>query len=48
MSSGLGGIASFAVGVVIALLGVLGGVNAVTSDPNPASASEQVVTYDAR
>lgn len=48
MNSGLGGVASFGVGVVLALLGIIGGVNAVTPDANPASASDQVVTYDAR
>lgn len=47
MTSGIAAGASFVVGVVLALLGVFGGVNAVTPDANPASASDQVVTYDA-
>jgi hypothetical protein len=48
MTSGLTAAASFAVGVVLALLGIFGGVSAVTPDANPASASDEVVTYDAR
>lgn len=47
MSSGVGSLASFGVGVVIALLGIFGGVSAITPDANPASASAEVVTYDA-
>jgi hypothetical protein len=47
MTSGLAAGASFVVGVVLAVLGTIGGVNAVTPGANPASASDQVVTYDA-
>ncbi len=38
--------ASFFAGLFIALLAVFGGVNALTSASNPASASLDVVTYD--
>jgi hypothetical protein len=34
-------------GVGIAIIAVIGGVNAVSPDANPASASEKVVRYDA-
>lgn len=49
MSSTLGtGAASFVVGVVLSLVGVLGGVSAISPSPNSAEASESVVLYDAR
>jgi hypothetical protein len=35
------------VGVVLAILGIFGGVSAITPDANPVSASDEVVTYDA-
>ena len=38
---------SVVVGVVLALVGVMGGVKAISPGANPASASEQVVSYDA-
>ncbi len=38
--------ASFIAGLFIALLAVFGGVNVLTGATNPASASQDVVTYD--
>jgi hypothetical protein len=48
MRSGIGGLVSFGVGVVIALLAVIGGVSALTGAANSQEASANVVTYDAK
>jgi hypothetical protein len=47
MGFGIGALVSLVVGVFLALLAIFGGVSAVTPDANPASASDQVVRYDA-
>lgn len=47
MTSAVGAGVSVIVGVVLALVAVVGGVSAVTPSANPASASEKVVSYDA-
>ncbi len=47
MGFGIGAVVSVAVGIFLALLAIFGGVAAVTPDANPASASDQVVLYDA-
>lgn len=47
MNPGVGSAASFVVGVVLALFAIFGGVSAVTPGANPASASDEVVRYDA-
>lgn len=39
---------SVVAGVVLALFSVLGGVSAMSSSPNSAEATDQVVLYDAR
>lgn len=44
----LGGLVSVVAGAVLALVTVIGGVGAVTSATNPASASENIVAYDAQ
>ena len=38
---------SLAVGIVLALLAIFGGVALITPSANPVSASDQVVRYDA-
>ena len=48
MNPGVGSAVSFAVGAVLAVLAIFGGVSAVTPGANPASASDRVVVYDAR
>jgi hypothetical protein len=47
MGFGIGALVSLFVGVFLSLLAIFGGVSAVTPDANPASASDQVVRYDA-
>lgn len=47
MTSAVHPAVSVAVGAILALIAIVGGVNAVTPGGNPASASEQVVRYDA-
>ena len=47
MTSLVAAAVSVVAGVGIALVAVIGGVNAVNPGANPASASEQVVRYDA-
>lgn len=47
MTPVVGTAASFVVGVILALVAVVGGVGAVTPGANPASASSKVVNYDA-
>ncbi|WP_404382441.1 DUF2613 family protein [Knoellia locipacati] len=47
MNSAVGAIGSIIAGVVLALVAVVGGVSAISPSANPASASEQVVLYDA-
>lgn len=47
MTSAVGALASVAAGVALALVAVIGGVSAINPGANPASASEQVVRYDA-
>jgi hypothetical protein len=42
-----GAIASVVGGIALGLVAILGGVAAVTPDTNPASASGDVVRYDA-
>lgn len=37
---------SFVVGVILALVGVMGGVSAISAAPNSAEKSQQVVFYD--
>ncbi len=44
----VGPVASFVTGVILALLGVIGGLSALTGAANPASASETIVVYEAR
>lgn len=39
---------TFGIGVVLALFAIFGGVSAVTGGTNPASASQDVVTYDSK
>jgi hypothetical protein len=46
MSAGVGSVASIIVGVVLALIAIFGGVSAVSTSANPASASDALVTYD--
>ena len=41
-------VASIVTGVVIALVGVVGGVSAITPKANSAAKSEQVVSYNVR
>jgi hypothetical protein len=48
MSPVIAVIGSIVAGVVIAVLGVFGGVNALTGATNPASASDSVVMYDSK
>ena len=38
---------SIVTGVILALFTIVGGVSAVTPGANPASASQDIVTYDA-
>ncbi len=47
MTPGVGSAVSFAVGAALALFAIFGGVSAVTPGANPASASDEVVLYDA-
>lgn len=47
MKTAVGAAASVVSGVALALIAVVGGVSAVSPGANPASASEQVVRYDA-
>lgn len=48
MTSGLASAAaSFVVGTVLAVVGVLGGVSAITPSANSTEATETVVLYDA-
>lgn len=47
MNSAVGAATSVVVGVVLALVAIFGGVSAVSSGSNPASASDQIVRYDA-
>ena len=47
MTSPVAAIASVVGGVILALFAVIGGVGAVASGPNAASASEEIVRYDA-
>ena len=47
MTSPVGAIASVVGGIILALFAVIGGVGAVSSSPNTASASEEIVRYDA-
>lgn len=47
MRSPVGAVASFVTGVLLALIAVIGGVSAVSPDPNSSAASERVVRYDA-
>lgn len=47
MALGIGWLVSLVVGVVLAMLAIFGGVSLITPGANPASASEQVVRYDA-
>lgn len=48
MSAPLAAVGSVIAGVVLALVGVLGGVSAITPSANPTEASDAVVLYDAR
>jgi hypothetical protein len=47
MGFGIGAIVSLVVGIFLALVAIFGGVSLVTPNANPASASAQVVNYDA-
>ena len=47
MGFGIGAIVSLAVGIFLALVAIFGGVSLITPNANPASASDQVVRYDA-
>ena len=47
MGLGIGAVGSLVVGILLGLGAIVGGVSAVTPDANPASASDQVVRYDA-
>lgn len=47
MTSFVKPVVSVAVGAGLALIAVIGGVQAVSPGANPASASEQVILYDA-
>lgn len=47
MTVALGTLVSLVVGIFLALLAIFGGVSLITPDANPASASDQVVRYDA-
>ncbi len=47
MTSAVGAAVSVVAGVALAIVAVIGGVSAVSPGANPASASEQVVRYDA-
>lgn len=48
MTTGLASVASLVGGAVLALLAIFGTVSAVTPSANPASASDGLVSYDAR
>lgn len=43
----LGWLVSLVVGIFLAALAVIGGVSLISPSANPASASDQVVRYDA-
>lgn len=47
MTLAIGTIVSLIVGIFLALLAIFGGISLITPDANPASASDQVVRYDA-
>ena len=47
MALGIGTLVSLAVGIVLALLAIFGGVSLITPGANPVSASDQIVRYDA-
>lgn len=48
MNIGLAALASLFGGAVLGLVVIFGGVSAITPSANPASASDTIVTYDAR
>jgi hypothetical protein len=47
MAPGIGTLVSLAVGIVLAILAIFGGVALITPKANPVSASDTVVLYDA-
>ncbi len=47
MNRMVGGLGAFVAGIILALIGVLGGVNALTGGTNDPVLSDQVVFYDA-
>jgi hypothetical protein len=48
MTIPVGSAASVVAGIVLALFAIIGGVSSVSAGPNPASATEELVRYDAR
>jgi hypothetical protein len=47
MPLGVGTIVSLVVGILLAIVAIFGGVKMITPSANPASASDQIVQYDA-